>query len=105
MAITQSKKSNKPRIRRKFRLGSSMTKKPVGKTIRLRYKIDPVTQWIADHSEEVNQHTDEYIGIDANNFRIVASSSSSTELFKRIQGIDSNIEIITFKVPPIGLSM
>jgi len=70
-----------------------------------RVQIDPVTLWIAEHRTEVNEHQNEYIGIDANNFRIVASGSTSTEVFMRVQNINPNIEIIMFKVPPNGLSM
>jgi hypothetical protein len=107
MASLRVKKSKVPRLLRRNKARSPMAKKSVAKTMRFRYniEIDPVTKWLAEHSDEVSKFAGQCIGIDKHNYGIVASGTTSTEVVIAAQKIDPEKEIILYKVPPDGLSM
>jgi hypothetical protein len=71
---------------------------------------DPVTEWIARHQKELSKHAGKYVGLEhigtgSNNYQIVTSGSTSTELVSKVQQIDPSIKLIKLKVPPEGLSI
>ena len=62
-------------------------------------EYDPVTKWLAKHTEEVSKYAGQCIGIDKHDFKIVASGTTSVEVVRAAQKIDPRIEIILYKVP------
>jgi hypothetical protein len=66
---------------------------------------DPVTAWLANHSSEVSKFAGQCIGIDKNDYRIVTSGTTYTQVIRSAQELDPKIEVILYKVPLNGLSM
>jgi hypothetical protein len=62
-----------------------------------------VTEWMAKNPQKIFKYAGEYIAID--NFKVIASGTSSVEVMHKVEKIDPTIKPLIMKVPPDGLSI